>query len=529
MKVLLLQLLSELKIQYSKNYLKTIFENHPSYPKIQSLLDYLLEIGVGYMWINLPKEHLSEIELPCLAKLNSNEYVVLTSIEDNKIKYTNQHHKQTVENIAIFKTKWNGILLLTEKYDFTGEQNLKQNLKQDKLIFFRKVSIWIGIVLFLIVPILFSSTLETQNYKWLFLIKYLGIVVTALLIGQHIGGSSLVDKLCNFSNKVSCNAVMQSKTSKIFSWLALSDLSFIYFLGTMLSLFFTNTLSSNNTLNLLAVLNIGGIGLSLYLLYVQFFTIKKWCPLCISITILLWSEFIILHKYLSFNLLNISSFTAILFGFLISSWIILFLKKPFKRAIGLTHYKKRNSIFTKNAKVIASLLEQSPTIKEHITVRNEIVLGNPNAANSLIVVTNPSCSPCKESHKKVMRLYQQFSSDLNIRYRFLVNIKNPKSIEVEVAKVFIAFNHINKNTDKTIALMNSWYNLSHKTNSNKWLFDNNIPSQTSINYNAVFDDNIAWCIKNNIQSTPTLVLNDKIIPIDIDTNNLKYYLRDLIV
>lgn len=522
MKALLLLLLSELKIPYSKIHIKDIFENHPSYPNIQSLSDYLFEIGIGSMQINLPKGHLKEIDFPCLAKLNSNEYVMLTSIENDKIKYINQHHKQTIETIEVFKKKWNGILLLIEKYKYSGEVNLKLNKKLDRLNVFRKTSIWFGVIILLIIPILFSSSLNQFSLKLLYFIKYLGVVVTILLIQQHIGGSSLVDKLCNFSNKVSCNAVLQSKSSKIFSWLALSDLGFIYFLGTLFSLFFTN-----DTLYLLAILNITGITLSLYLLYIQFFNIKKWCPLCITLTILLWSEFIILSKYLPPNQLNISTIAIVLFGFLISSWIIILFKKPFQRSIGLTHCKKRNNMFTKNAKIIAPLIEQSSTIKQDFAVKNEIVLGNPDAPNTLIVITNPICEPCKASHKKVMRLYEQFSSDLNIKYRFFINNKDCKSPEVTVSKAFIMFNQANEE-NKTIDLMNSWYKPSNKTDVNKWISDNNIFIKEDLNYNEIFVDNITWCVKNNIQSTPTLILNNKIIPIHIDTNNLKYYLRDLI-
>lgn len=96
----------------------------------------------------------------------------------------------------------------------------------------------------------------------------------------------LLQKVCTGIAKGDCNAVLTGKQAKLFSWLSWSEVGFFYFTGCLLVLLFSaNTL--NNSIALIAWLNILSLPYTIFSIYYQWRVAKQWCVLCLVVQALL--------------------------------------------------------------------------------------------------------------------------------------------------------------------------------------------------------------------------------------------------
>jgi len=101
----------------------------------------------------------------------------------------------------------------------------------------------------------------------------------------------LTDKLCHLNKATNCNTVLNDKASKVFGWFGWADVGFVYFTGGFLFLLLN---LNEQSLSLLAILSALSVPYPLFSIYYQGFVLKKWCPMCLGIQLILIIEFILL-------------------------------------------------------------------------------------------------------------------------------------------------------------------------------------------------------------------------------------------
>ncbi len=160
------------------------------------------------------------------------------------------------------------------------------------------------------------------------------MLATQQILGQSDQNNSLVQKLCNTSKKTSCQTVLDSKASKLFGWLSLSELGLVYFAGG----FFVLLISSFSVVSIqiptfLAWLSALALPYTLFSVYYQKFVVKQWCPLCLGVLvvcvvlILLWLDFALGFQFLNlppFPTLNVLNLQLLILCFAIPTafWML---------------------------------------------------------------------------------------------------------------------------------------------------------------------------------------------------------------
>src|SRR5690606_14479983 len=110
----------------------------------------------------------------------------------------------------------------------------------------------------------------------------LGLYISYLLVKEKVGyHSPSVLSVCTSLPNSNCNDVINSKGGNITKEVSLADASLLYFLILLISyIFWQNNFAITGLLLL-------GIPVGVFSLYYQGVVLKKWCPLCIGIVIIL--------------------------------------------------------------------------------------------------------------------------------------------------------------------------------------------------------------------------------------------------
>jgi uncharacterized membrane protein/protein-disulfide isomerase len=383
----------------------------------------------------------------------------------------------------------------------------------EKLGVFRKSAL-----VFIALLIIGFTIFNFQNlaFAGMAFLKVIGIALSVLLlIAQSDQNNSLVQKLCNSSKKTSCQTVLDSKASKLFGWLSLSELGLVYFSGGFFVLLFSSfSVGSIQRLPFLAWLSVLALPYTLFSVYYQKFVVKQWCPLCLGVLILLWLEFALGFQFLNlptFPTLNVPNLQLLILGFAIPTAFWLLAKPWWQESQQLNPAKQELNTFKMDGEVFGSLLEKSKFV-ETGNIEYEMVLGNPNAEHEILMVTNLFCKPCAKAHRQLESLLWEFSETVRFKFRFVS--------QSEIAQQILMLP--NPTTQKEA--LAEWY---ANPDSKSWR--QKYPTKTvSSEVEESLKRQVAWSETHEINYTPTFFINGYELPQLYSIENVKFYFREVL-
>jgi len=201
---------------------------------------------------------------------------------------------------------------------------------------------------------------------------------------------------------------------------------------------------------------------------------------------------------------------------LIILWI--FLKPLFLKLQQLQPLKQQLRQFKYNNELFHKMLTAQPKY----TQPDEewcIVLGNVEATNSIIMVTNPYCEPCASTHRLLDELLYQRA---DIQARIIFSTSNAdEDTRIPVSRHLMA---LNEQSDKNLVkrAMHDWYKQKHK-NYNVWA--KAYPVDLSQESFYKLDKQRDWCQIADITATPILLVNGHRLPNLYNLTDLKYMLQ----
>lgn len=214
--------------------------------------------------------------------------------------------------------------------------------------------------------------------------------------------------ICQLNSKTNCGSILQSKAAYVFGGLSWSEVGLFYFGGGFLALCFSPTTAHEGLIS--PLWGVGGATLLYicYSVYYQAFVAKKWCVLCLVVQALfalevalsLWSE-------LPFSLpqsLDTWAMFSIAYLIIPVTWVLL--KPTLIRASQtdlLIRTVQRMKFDPQYLRAIATQQRFLPPIFEEMKI---IKLGNPLAVNTLVLVSNPTCASCRQTHLEIERLLE---------------------------------------------------------------------------------------------------------------------------
>jgi uncharacterized membrane protein len=347
-------------IPVTRSSVKEALKSHSLYPTLKSICDVLEEWNVEHYPLKYDPAEIKDIDTPYIAHLGGGggQLVFVTGSGNGKVTYYDSYSAKKETANQDFIEKCSGAVILLNTGERSGEKDYRKKW-QEEAIDNSVLPVATGVaVLFIAVAAIHAfstgSLLSGITPVLLLLAKLTGLTFSTLLVlHDYEVRLSLTDKLCHFNKATNCNTVLNDEASKIFGWIGWADTGFIYFLGGLLLLL--QNISANNY-SLLAILSVLSLPYPVFSVYYQGSVLKKWCPLCLGVQLVLIIEFFLLlryFKYLSFSPGTVSSF---ILTYLAVGIVYILVNIYFREKMrGEVNYSKYLG-FKKNPDVLRALL-----------------------------------------------------------------------------------------------------------------------------------------------------------------------------
>lgn len=506
--------LKSIDVKIDKNDYIYQVESHPETPSLLAFSDALGFFGIpnGAFTINFQDfDHLPETFLTIL-DIGSG-HLILSYIEKKgqNILYTDHEGDQKGISLSEMENVWTGAVLAAEN---NGEITKSSNSFYSKLL---PAFIICAVVLILF----FIGGWFLSGFGF---ITMIGLFFSFEAIKTELGfESGFSAQFCDGNEKSSCSQIINSEKGKIAGF-KLSDLSVFLFGIQLFSLLVFNKELLNNYYFLIALFLLGCIPFTLYSVYFQMKVEKKWCPICLSIIGVIYSQLI----YLSFNMTEIFNnvHLDLLTVLLLSSIVIAFSGTYFFIKKALITY----GVLKKDAEFDSRYIRHYPYFKNILTSREPLVLkaepillGNPNAPVTITFITSPLCGYCREAHDFLQRIYNQYKNQVNIKIRF--NMTGVVTAEVEEMLIQLLNIYHTKGEQKFIESLHDWY--SHR-DAEKWLkkYSTTLDNRTFLLNKLV---SVSYeNLQNNLFFTPHYFINDYAYPVRLNKKYMEVFMPDLI-
>ena len=458
-----------LNVRVNNSTVNETLQNHPDWPSLLCISDSLNKWHIPNAAGEIEKNDIEQLPTPFLACINTREMSlgIVTQVTDTDIYLLQSNYgKVKKEARDEFLKKWNGVYLMAEPNEYSGEPDYKKNKRRSffkALIPFATVALLALISLFLIVRVVSSfpslAFLSEPNIYLQYFILLTGVAITSLLLWYEIDKNNpVLQRFCTGTAKINCNAILTGKQAKLFSWLSWSEIGFIYFTGGLLTLLFTGNIAFS--VAIVGWLNILVAPYIFFSIYYQWKVAKQWCPLCLSVQFLLLAG---ATNSLFGNLLHPISLDAISANLFSATFYLLpallwFSAKPYMLKLQNEKTTRREYFRLKfNEEIFDNLLKKQSQLTYSADGLG-ITLGNPAATNELIKVCNPYCRPCSEAHDQIEKLLKQ-NSDLKVRIIFTAT-NDEKDMKALPVKHLLAIASRNDEA-LTKKALDDWY-LSNK-------------------------------------------------------------------
>lgn len=492
-------LIKKIKVPVSTFTIKKDLLDHPNYPSMLALRDCLSSWKVPNETFSIRKEtfDLSKLPLPFIAHLNRNEgeFILVNGISEDSINFSNEKEPKGVLKKSEFLKFWDGVFLIAEKDEESGEKDFTQSL----------IKHWINearipfLLIILLGCIFYSINFSGSNLAFLTLvmIKILGVGVSSLLLIHSINvNNPFIQNICSLGKKNDCNAILKSNAAKVTSWLNWSEVGMFYFTGSLICLL----LNSSNIV-LLSWLNLLCLPYTIFSIGYQVKT-KNWCVLCCTVQVLLWMELAAFYSTgVSFQSVDFgSNIIIVLICFLSPIAIWAYIKPYLLKSEQTDLLKLQLKKFKYNDMVFNKLMGLQP---QHLVTDDlmPIILGNPKSETIITMVSNPYCGPCGMTHNILDEWLDQ-RDDIQVRILFTF-------AEYEHGLIPNTIKHLMSlgvYADKTLLkqALSDWYNQSSK---NYYEWAEKYPSNISPDIDTAFQKQKKWCEMADVSFTPTIFIN----------------------
>lgn len=538
-----IKLIKVLNIPVTKTTIKNELIGHPDYPSLLSVSDKLAAWNIENIAMKIDKSQISKMRFPLLVQVkqivnNKNQkkqgiidkkaeslFVVVKSISNDKITFSDVENEMKWKTISYldFENIWTGVVLIVSPLANAGEENYTIALRKELT---NKIIIYVVAlaVIALLVSTLYKLISLSSIFGFFPLLYYIlalfGTGICILLLMYELDKeSTIVKKACTIGRQTNCNAILESKASKVAGILSWSEIGFGFFIGELLLIIFSNV--NANLLNFFTLLSLISIIYPFFSFYYQKFIAKEWCNICLSIQAIIILQFIISIYYIRSSQIihvNIDKFNLEYFLYLsFPLFIWLILKSTLITAKNGNKDKVVLSRLKNNSEIFEALLSTQKEALEYDGIG--ITLGNINGKYKLLKICNPYCNPCARAHPIIENILKT-NNDVQVQIIFNAS-SNLNDNKAKPVRHFLEY-AMELNNEKIKEVLNDWYNNSEK---NYDLFASNHPLQNNLSdYDLKLDKMSEWCINNKISATPTYFINGRQLPEIYSVEDLKYLL-----
>lgn len=483
-----------------------LFLSHPNYPSIFAITDSLNLLSIENIAVKIPKEQFIDLPENFLAIFN-NHIAFVTKKTASIIIETEGTKKQKL-SFNEFLTGWNEVVIAIEPNVNTIVKKEKKNLN------------WFVYILPILALITVSLTFRNYNFNSIALLatSVIGLILSVFIVQEKLGiKNEIASRFCDINPSASCNSVIKSKKSEINKWISFSDLPLLFFSISSVSILIQPEFSSK----IVGFISLFAIPAIVYSVWLQKFEIKKWCVLClaVSVVIILQSAVFSLGNVTWFNYSVLDFYYFIVSTVLFSS-LWFFAKPILENKVKLENEVTELNKFKRNFSLFQFL---SKNIDEYDDFEKltGITFGNKNAATQITLILSPSCGHCHTAFTEAYELFQKFSGKLYLNILFNINPENNDNPYKTVVENLLAINEDNPEKAKDAII--DWHinRLGLENWKRKWTVET-----PHLLVNKQLQNQYYWCLKNDFNYTPVKIVNDKLFPEEYRIKELKYFMNN---
>lgn len=507
------QYLEKERIFIEKNEFLFQVRSHPDYPSLLSISDTLSFFNIDNGALKILKSEIDLLPEKFIALLNDNSaepFLYLVERKENIYVLSDDNKKLVITKDDLEK-KWCNVVLLVEKkddYEYTRT---------------RPISFILLFILFslsLIIVYLFANKFVLTSYYFLSLT---GLLMSVIALNDLFGfNSKIINSICRISSHTDCLKVIKSERWKIFKYINFSDLSIIFFIFQIVGfLSFSVFGHLDYFLETQKIILIFSLPLIIASVYYQKYIEKKWCPICISIILIVLLEL----TFLFFNLGKTFSFqfkeTFFIFFIFFSICFLWFvLKKVLLRKKALEDFQMKTNRFIRDYDSFKKILISDFKITlPHYSA----LIGSLTNKTEIAVITNPFCGHCKDVHVLLNKILLSKIKYVNLKIVMNVDLENAGDEDKNFLRVLMNV-RFNDGEHEFNNALKSWF---ENGNIDFW-FEKYDKIENTMMIDEFYNKQYEWCKINGYYSTPILLINGYKYPKFYERNQLEFFINDII-
>lgn len=509
-------LLKSLGLEYGWNN-KIRHMGYPTFPSFNSIAYILSFYGIESSLLKTNKKELTQLPMPAVINYNGLFFPVL-EVSNNDIYILNECGGVDKKPVSMLNQLWTGTALI---FDTTNAKNNKASFKSKLKYWFNR-----AMPLTLCISILSAYLyflLEKQRYlswEWcgFYSVSIIGLGICILFqIQEFDRGNSFVNRICHprsdIHDKTSCASILDSTDSRfvdLFSWADFGLLYFVYL--TILPAILTTEVY----INIAAIFSILASVYIPYSLIYQWKFAREWCPLCLLTQSVLLVNFVLAIFVLfsanfTMQLLEISE----LLKSAVIGVVVVACVSTAKQVFSAYKKKETDSVNYSRMKHTTEIMEILMPWQNRINMDNLFkITSGKTAEHNVTMIINPVCSPCMKKLRSFFLIYKN-KKHTQLEIIFLTDKQGSRSFQIASYITFCFY----LNHEKGLKFLE--YYAKHFPVSK-----NSVPKDfhSSITDEVVIKQYL-WCCKNNITSTPKVLIDGRELPMIYDINDIDYMIR----
>lgn len=489
-----------------KEFLKHLYtnENDASLLAVTETMSYF---GIETLCVRTNIEFIRENKVPVLVHLTSDTgsgFVLLFDfLSGDRVKFRNEKLKVQTASLEELLASWDGVALFV----VSAKRNYRRSWQS---ILGKGLAMCLGL---LFLGALYQSFVVFPLYFLFFCLKIGGLFVTFLLIRHALGKTSAIEqKICTFHRHVNCDAVLSSGAAQIGEIASMSDIGFVYFTsGIMVLLIGLLTAQKESYLDALCLLSYGAFFYTLFSLFYQRMVVRKWCPLCLGVVVVIWAECAVGYTHAIFSFPPLETIGVVLFVFTLVSlvWKTVYALVQEKNRLEKVEYAHLK--LKKDSTVFASLAEPVFISGIPSDFTHPLICGYRDAEKLLTVVLSFSCYPCRNLFDKMKAQLESEGNRLLCRFVLLAKSKNDNA-EIELLTVI----YREKGEEAFLTA------LSHNFDKQGW--GESETEEVPISQpGGIAEEHRIWIKQRSISYTPAILAGNKKIPLWYDWDEIVYF------
>ncbi|MEL6562068.1 MAG: vitamin K epoxide reductase family protein [Bacteroidota bacterium] len=495
------------RVTFDQDQFSFELRSHPDFPQLIAVVDTLDYLNIDHDLYEASIEEIDDSVTSFLTLLDNDQGPAeINVVRKKKNVFYTSNSKYTE---AELRKRWKNIVLLVNKP--TGVINAQNTQLKPLILFLVYAAAVVFSANFELVPIAFT------------LLPFAGLLFCVTALKDLFSLSpKLTKKVCEINKSTGCESVIGSKKWRIFQFLDFSDLGFTFFITQLITFLLfglTSNLSSYFSLQLILVSLSAPVVLAS--LYYQKQVEKKWCPICLSIILIVISEFFFL-RFLQGADYTTGYQPAIFYGIIFTTIVI-----------GWKAYRKTKE---KNNSLVAESISSKATLREYPLFRNLLTSGpmlvsesesitffSDPKKNTITLITDPYCDHCRETHQTIDKLFGDYHGYFNWNTIFNVEVDDEPYLDKRVYRLITSL-QLNEDQEMTSQAISEWF---MNEDEEQWI------EKYQHDYDTrAIDDHLMnqyhWMQSIQLNYTPIILINGYKLPELYQVEDLRFFIEYLI-